>query len=206
MLNTLFTSRYERLLTAIDRNDLDKAVSLLAKLEAEQLQAPGKEGHHALERAILADAPAILEQLLKKAGRPLPTAAGGTPLICLALRQTDSLPYVTLLLQAGEDPNLLYQGTPLLHLCVEHCPPDRLMLHLSRLLQQGADIDRLDANNMTLFQRALPHGDPALLQFLLQSGARCETDWLDELEDNTLATRLRRVLDDLRIQKMMLGR
>ncbi len=205
MLKNLFDSRHERLLKAIDNNDLDKVAAHLAKIETELLTTPGKEGGHALERALRAAEPRILELLLQKAPRPLPLGQCGTPLLCLALQQTDSLPCLTLLLQAGEDPNLAHQGQPLLHWCVEQCEPDRLMLHLSRLLQHGADINRPDADGRTLLQRLLPHGDQALLQFLLQSGALCEESWLEDVDNAELVTQLKRVLDDLRIRKLMLG-
>ncbi len=205
MLTSLFDSRHERLLKAIANNDLDKVAGHLAKIEAELLTAPGKEGYHALELALQAEEPRVLELLLQKAPRPLPTAQCGTPLLCLSLQQTDSLPRLTLLLQAGEDANQAHQGQPLLHLCVERCEPCRLMLHLSRLLQHGADINRPDAKGHTLMQRLLPHGDQALLQFLLQSGAECEESWLEEVDNAALVTQLKRVLDDLRIRKLMLG-
>lgn len=205
MLKNLFDSRQERLLRAIDNNDLDKVAGHLPRLEPTQLVTPGKDGLHALERALQTTEPRILELLLQKAPRPLPAARCGTPLICLALQQVDSLSALTLLLQAGEDPNLEYQGRPLLHLCVDVCDAGRLMLHLSRLLQHGADINRPDAEGHTLMQRLLPHGDQALLQFMLQSGAECEEAWLEEVDNAALATQLRRVMDDLRIRKLMLG-
>ncbi|GAA0695081.1 hypothetical protein GCM10009104_23360 [Marinobacterium maritimum] len=205
MLTSLFDSRHERLLKAIDNNDLDKVAGLLAKIEAALLITPGKDGRHALEQALQAEEPRILELLLQKAPRPLPTGRCGTPLACLALQQANSLPHLTLLLQAGEDPNLEHQGQPLLHLCIETCEPSRLMLHLSRLLQHGAEINRPDADGHTLMQRLLPHGDQALLQFLLQSGAECEEAWLEEVNNAELVTQLKRVLDDLRIRKLMLG-
>ncbi len=205
MLTSLFDSRHERLLKAIANNDLDKVAGHLAKIEAELLTMPGRDGRHPLEQALQAAPPRILELLLQKAPRPLPTAQCGTPLLCLSLQQSDSLTRLTLLLQAGEDPNLAHQGQPLLHLCVEQCEPGQLMLHLSRLLQHGADINRPDADGLTLMQRLLPHGDQALLQFLLQSGAECEQSWLAELDDAGLASQLKRVLDDLRIRKQMLG-
>lgn len=205
MLTSLFDSRHERLLKAIENNDLDKVVKHMSKLEPELLLTPGKDGRHPLEAALTAEESRILELLLHKAPRPLPSAQCGTPLVCLALQHPDSLPRLTMLLQAGENPDLEHQGQPLLHLCVEYCDPGRLMLHLSRLLQQGADINRRNAEGMTLLQRLLPKGDQPLLQFLLQSGAECEAHWLEEMENRELATQLNRVLDDLRIRQLMMG-
>ncbi|MBR9829408.1 MAG: hypothetical protein GYB41_12300 [Oceanospirillales bacterium] len=205
MLTSLFNSRHERLLKAIIANDPDKVAHHLSKLDAEQLSVPGSDGRHALELALTDSTPRTLELLLNKAARPLPPARCGTPLVCLALQHSDSLPRLTLLLQAGEDPNLIHSQRPLLHQCVEHCETATLMLHLSRLLQHGADIDQPDANGCTLLQGLLANGDLPLLQFLLQSGAHCEEEWLTALEDVALATRLKRVLDDLRIRQMMLG-
>jgi ankyrin repeat protein len=205
MLKSLFDSRHERLLKAISANDVDKLAGLLSKVDAEHLAMPGRDGRHPLEQALSSDEPRILELLLQKAQRPLPTAHCGTPLICLALQHVDSLSKLTLLLQAGEDANRAHQGRQLLHLCIEHCDRPRLMLHLSRLLQHGADINALDANGCTPVQRLLPTGDQALLQFLLQSGAECREEWLADVDNPELVTQLKRVLDDLKIRKIMMG-
>lgn len=205
MLKSLFNSRHERLLKAISHNDTDKVANHIAKLDPEHLVTAGKADQHALEVALTGAKPRILELLLQKAPRPLPNACCGTPLVCLALQQSDSLPRLTLLLQAGEDPNLKHRGQPLLHLCTDHCSETELMLHLSRLLQHGADINSRNANGKTLLQQLLPGGNLPLLQFLLQSGAECEEVWLDTMDDAALATQLKRILDDLRVRKMMLG-
>ncbi|MBV0932563.1 ankyrin repeat domain-containing protein [Marinobacterium weihaiense] len=206
MLKSLFDSRHERLLKAIAATETDKVAAHLGKLDAALLIAPGREGEHALECALACGEPRILELLLQKAARPLPNARCGTPLVCLALQQEHSLALLTLLLQAGVDANLEHRGQPLLHLCVEYCEPERLMLHLSRLVQHGADLNRRNADGMTLLQRLLPLGDQALLQFLLQSGAACDETWLEAVEDAALATRLKQVLEDQRIRQLMMGR
>jgi hypothetical protein len=52
----------------------------------------------------------------------------------------------------------------------------------------------------------LPTGNLPLLQFLLQSGAKCEPQWLESMEDPALLSQLRRTLDDIKIRNMMLGR
>jgi ankyrin repeat protein len=80
------------------------------------------------------------------------------------------------------------------------------MLHLSRLLEHGADINQPDDTGTTLLLRLLPTGNLPLLQFLLQSGAKCEPQWLESMEDPTLLSQLRRTLDDIKIRNMMLGR
>lgn len=205
MLKSLFDNRHQRLFKAIAQDDPDQVAALLPKLDPALLLTAGADGRHPLEAALTDARPRILELLLQRAPRPLAPARCGTPLSCLALQQPDSLPRLTLLLQAGEDPNLCHDGQPLLHLCVEHCAPTRLMLHLSRLLQHGADINARAADGRTLLQRLLPQGDLALLQFLLQSGADCNPQWLDQLTDAELARQLRRILEDLRIRRLLLG-
>jgi len=205
MLGSLFHSPLERLHTAIAADDVDKVAKRLTKLDAQTLSQPGPNGAHALELALTAEEPRILVLLLQKAETPLPPASCGTPLSVLALQQRNSLTQLTALLQAGADANQCHQGQPLLHLCIEHCPPDTLMVHLSRLLQHGADIDRGDAQGRTLLEKLMPLADQALLQFLIQSGAHCEDRWLEQLADEALALQLKRVCEDLRIRRMMLG-
>lgn len=205
MLGSLFNSPLERLHTSITAGDVDKVAKRLTRLEARALSQPGPGGTHALELALSADNPRILVLLLQKAEHPLPAARCGTPLCVLALQQHNSLAQLTALLQADSDANQCHRGLPLLHLCVEYCRPDSLMVHLSRLLQHGADIDQPDAEGQTLLEKLMPRADQALLQFLIQSGARCEDRWLEQLADEALALQLRRVCEDLRIRRMMLG-
>lgn len=205
MLKSLFNTPQQRLVKAIHAEDVDKLVRLLAKLEPEVISAPDAEGLHALEHALKADEPKLLHLLLQKAQKPLPTGRCGTPLIILALAHNDSLPRVHALLKAGEDANLVHQGQPLLHHCIEHCSSSGLMLHISRLLEHGADLNARDEEGRALLEKLLPRGDQALLQFLLQSGADCEEEWLEQLEDESLALQLKRVREDIRIRKMMMG-
>ncbi len=205
MLKSLFNSPQQRLIKAINSGDVDKLVRLLAKLDPEVIAETDAEGLHALEHALHADEPKLLHLLLQKAQKPLPTGRCGTPLIILALRHDDSLPRLNALLKAGEDANLQHQGQPLLHHCVEHCSSTVLMLHISRLLEYGADLNARDETGCALLEKLLPQGDQALLQFMLQSGADCEDGWLEQLEDESLALQLRRVREDIRIRKMMMG-
>lgn len=205
MLKSLFNSSQQRLFKAIQSGDPDKVARLLPKLAPDDLCAPDDDGVHALEHALQADTARILTLLLSKAASPLPTGRCGTPLIVLALQHEDSLPRVNALLQAGEDANLSHEGQPLLHHCARDCTPQRLMVHVSRLLEYGADINAADEAGMTLMAKLMPRGDQALLQFLIQSGAECEEAWLERLDDQALATQLRRIREDLRIRQMMLG-
>lgn len=207
MLKSLFNSRHEKLASAISVGDGDRVARLLSKTSAEELQQPDGNGQHLLERSIREQQAKILRLLLQKAPTPLPSAACGAPLTVLALQQQGgSLNLLTALLQAGAEVNQTYAGRPLLHHCAEYCNESELMLHLSRLLEYGATIDLPDETGTTLFAQQLASGNLPLLQFLLQSGATCEIQWLDNLTNPALATQLRRTLEDLRIRRLMLGR
>lgn len=207
MLKSLFTSHHDKLAAAIVKGDEERTVRLLGKLSAEALQQVDDEGRPLLELAIRSGQPRILQLLLQRTPAPLPKASCGTPLTVLALQQTEnSLHLLSALLRAGADSDMIHAGRPLLHHCIEYCRDTELMLHLSRLLEHGADINQPDEAGSTLLLRLLPSGNLPLLQFLLQSGAGCESHWLESLEDPALLSQLRRTLDDIRIRKMMLGR
>jgi len=209
MLKTLFNSRPEKLARAVTEGDEERLLKLLGNRPADEwLQVINAGGQHLLELSIRAGQPRILQLLLQRLPEPqvLPDASCGTPLILLALRQADNrLALLSTLLRAGADASLVHEGLPLLHHCVECCEENELMLHLSRLLEHGADINQPDADGSTLLIRLLPGGNLPLLQFLLQSGARCEPQWLEALPDPVLATQLRRTLEDMRIRAMLLG-
>lgn len=207
MLKSLFNSGQDKLANAIARADEVRVVRLLGKLSPEKLVQPDTEGRHPAELAVLAQQPRILQLLLQRIASPVWQASCGTPLTLLAIRQPlNSLALLSVLLRAGADPNLLHDGQPLLHHCVVHCKEDELMLHLSRLLEHGADINQSDATGGVLVQRLLAGGNLPLLQFVLQSGAECDPAWLEALEDPALAHQLRRTLEDMRIRALMLGR
>lgn len=205
MLKSLFNSPPQRLIKAIQSGDVDKLARLLTKVEADHIYEPDTDGCHALEHALQTEESRMLQLLLQKCQTPLPAASCGSPLTVLALQQTNSLAHLSALLQAGEDANLSHQGQPLLHHCAERCPQSSLMVHISRLLEYGADLDARDEDGRALLEKLMPKGDQALLQFLIQSGAECEDAWLEQLEDEALALQLRRVREDIRIRKMMLG-
>lgn len=207
MLKSLFTSHHDKLATAIVKGDEERTVRLLGKLSADALQQVDNDGRPLLELAIRSRQPRILQLLLQRTPAPLPKASCGTPLTVLALQQTEnSLHLLSALLRAGADSNLIHTGRPLLHHCIEYCREAELMLHLSRLLEHGADINQPDKTGTTLLLRLLPTGNLPLLQFLLQSGAKCEPQWLESMEDPALLSQLRRTLDDIKIRNMMLGR
>jgi len=207
MLTSWFNSRHNRLAKAIADADETRVVRLLSKCSAETLQQLDIEGRSLLELAVQSRQPRILQLLLQRCINTLPHAACGTPLTLLAIQQPqNSLALLSVLLRAGADPNSVHAGQPLLHHCVDHCQRAELMLHLSRLLEHGADINQPDQTGIHLMQRLLPTGNLPLLQFALQSGALCEPVWLETLEDPALQVQLRRTLEDMRIRQMMLGR
>lgn len=201
MLNLFRRARQRLLIEALQTGDLDRLSKLGRKIDAATLGAELHNGLNGIELSIHSAQPKALQWVLDLCPAANETDRDGEPYSVLALRQPrQSLGLLTVLLQAGSDPNRVYQQRPLLHWCFELCAPEQLMLHLSRLIEQGA---RLDETALLL---ALRLEQQPLVHFLIQSGAPM-ADTLDEPGlDPALVAYARRCLDDKRIREMMLGR
>lgn len=193
--------REQKLIEAIENGELEKLGPLLNKFDSQSLNSPVHENQTVMELAIHASQARALALILSKGGLPSTPSATGEPLTALALKQTDSLGLLSVLLAAGADvqqPDS--QGRGLLQLCVENCNASQLPLHLSRLQQHGADLNSYPA----LLINAMQQFDQPLIQFLINSGCV-----LPELPASIPAESTRyanRLIDDYQIRQQFLQR
>ncbi|MBS99942.1 MAG: hypothetical protein CMI01_14845 [Oceanospirillaceae bacterium] len=202
MLSLIRQKRTDRLVEALRQGDRDRLARLNGKFTPQTLLAPLSDPLNAIEISLEAGQATSLEWVMTQLPEPCYCAATGEPYIVIALRQREnSLGLVTTLLQAGADPNQTFEQRTLVHWCFEHCSPESLMLHLSRLNEYGADL-----NDASLLTQALEKDHQALVHFLIHSG----TPLPDDLEGVNCApdliTYAKRCAEDRRIREMMLGR
>ncbi|MBR9884120.1 MAG: hypothetical protein GYB21_10895, partial [Oceanospirillales bacterium] len=97
--------------------------------------------------------------------------------------------------------NAHFEGRSLLHWCFDSVKPEQLMLHLSRLVQHGADLSHGDE----LVSLAMLENDQATVHFLIHSGAPLP-EALDRINcSEAMRDYAKRCADDKRIREMMLG-
>jgi len=193
--------REQKLIEAIQNGDLEKLGPLLNKFDEQTINSPVHEGQTALELAIRASQPKVLALILSKGGDATLADQAGEPLTALALAQTESLALLTALLAAGADSHIKdSQGRSLLQICVDHCDPAQLALHLSRLQQHGADLNSYPQ----LLVDALLRFDQPLIQFLINSG--CELPELPAEVPVEAVSYAKRLIDDYRIQQAFMQR
>ena len=192
----LFSGRQQKLADAITSADLDKLAKLLAKFEANELDAPLYESQSPIELAILNKQPKSLELILNRGCNANAISSCGTPFVLLALRQSEnSLALLTQLLRAGADANT----TGLLSACFTHCDETELMVHISRLIEHGCQI----SEDTELMAQALATERLELIHFLINSGANlpCDSASLN-CSEATLAY-AKRCEDDRKVREMM---
>ncbi len=143
------------------------------------------------------------------AGAQLPeTDETGQPLLNLAiLAPRNGLSLLTQLLQAGLPADLsdtlqqTGQERPLF--CCLHLPDTQVMLHISRLVQYGADLNRATHEGDTVLREALLSENQALVTALISSGAALPAD-LEQLAcPDVLKALARRTHDDLLIRQRL---
>ncbi|WP_370279027.1 hypothetical protein [Pontibacterium sp.] len=192
----LFSGRQQKLVDAITSADLDKLAKLLAKFEADELDARLYENQSAVELAIRAHQPKSLELLLNRGCDANATASCDTPFALLALQQSEhSLALLTQLLRAGADANT----AGLLCACFTHCAETELMVHISRLIEHGCRI----SEDAELMVQALATERLELIHFLINSGANLPADTTSlTCSEETLAY-AKRCEDDRKVREMM---
>ncbi len=210
----LFAHRtVKRLTQAIINADLLLLKKQLHKVDAAQLDMPLPDtpfgAISAIELAIRYQHPKVLSQLCSAGANPNLADSRQQPMLYLALQQPQqSLALVSALLQAGHALKRISADnlpqTPLLA-CFTYCADSTLMLHLGRLLEYGADIDQPDHNGRTPLQQALRREQPALVQFMVQSGAKVTKNLSADGYSQEITDCALRCAEDLRIRKMMMG-
>jgi hypothetical protein len=203
MLKRFREARMTKLVQALQNGDRERLTALARRIEQQQLSAPLHEGMTALEIALQAGQPDALAWVLEQGIDANGSSAAREPYLLLALRHPQhSLALLSALLRAGADANTCFEGRSLLHWCFEHCAPEALMLHLSRLVQHGARLDE----GSPLVGQAMQREDQATVHFLIHSGAPLP-EQLDRLAcSEAMRLYARRCADDKRIREMMLGR
>ncbi len=154
VLNLFRKARQRLLIDALQNGDLERLTKLARKIDAATLRGELHEGMNGIELSIFSAQPKSLQWVLRLWPAANESTRNAEPYSLLALSQPQqSLGLLTVLLQAGGDPNRIHDRRSLLHWCFELCAPEQLMLHLSRLIEYGAQID-----DETLLPRALQLG------------------------------------------------
>lgn len=197
----------KKLTTAITAGELQSLKKQIAKLDPQQRRdcRIDYQGNAVslTGLAVQSGQPKALEQLLN-AGC---SYESDPPLLLQALQHpTQGLALCTVLLQAGvptEYPQQTLSSSAIA--CFHYCPPERLMLFLSRLNEYGADLNMPDREGITPLMKALQLEQQPLVQMLVNSGAQLP----EQLPPNWCSAEIlscaRRCAEDLRIRQMMLG-
>ncbi len=206
---SFFTKRsLKKLQVAIIEADLITLKKQFSKLDPnlinEHLFDFDKQKLNATELAISSGQARSLQHLLQ-AGCDLSTSQT-EPLLYQALKHpSKSLPLMTVLLQA--DAPLIYPDmTPdhALFACFQFCTDASLMLHLSRLNENGADLNHCDKQGRSTLMLAMQKENKALIQMLINSGAELSEALEIEEYSKEITDYAKRLADDLKIRQMML--
>ena len=206
----LFTSHHlKKLQQAIIEADLTVLKKQFSRLEDELLRQHrfsfNDQSINAAELAIMAQQPKSLEHLLQSGFGLSPTLP--KPLIYQALQQPrHSLALLTVLLQCGaamEYPD--QQPEHVLFACLEYCPDNSLMLHLSRLNEYGADLNSRNREGHSVLMQVLQLEQQPLVQMLVNSGAELPDSIPEGWCSDAIIGHAQRCADDLKIRQLMLG-
>lgn len=206
---SFFTKRsLKKLQLAITEADLITLKKQFSKLDAKLINKHlfdfDSRRLNAAELAINAGQAASL-QLLLQAGCDL-SASQTEPLLYQALQHPlKSLQLMTVLLQAGA-PLTYSDMTPdhALFACFKFCTDTNLMLHLSRLNENGADLNHCDKQGNNSLILAMQMENRALVQMLINSGAALSDKLKTEGCSKEIIDYAKRLTDDLAIRQMML--
>lgn len=183
---SLFSSARQKLESAIEQGDLERFERQLEKLEAQQIDV------QLLALTISQQQPKMLSQLAAKAPSLELLTEQGEPLLLLALQQANSLPLLSALLTAGADIAFAdnHAEQSMLFSCLELCPQEQQLLHISRLSQFGASLEQTNHQGLNLLQIALLEARHDWIQMFCKSGLTVEQRPEGCLEESwTLAER-----------------
>ena len=205
---SFFTKRsLKKLQLAITEADLITLKKQFSKLDAKLINKHlfdfDSRRLNATELAISAGQAASLQHLLQ-AGCDL-SASQTEPLLYQALQHPlKSLQLMTVLLQAGA-PLTYSDMTPdhALFACFKFCTDTNLMLHLSRLNENGADLNHCDKQGNSSLILAMQMENRALVQMLINSGAALSEKLETQGCSKEIIDYAKRLTDDLKIRQMM---
>ena len=165
MLNIFKSDQHAKAYKALQANDLEKFAKSLQKIDADKIDLPVSDNTPSLtECCILEQNPKALQSVIDKGANPDKKSLSQPEyhLAELTLLQEQSLPLLTVLLKAI--PKINYSD--LLLKCFQLKQDSTLMLHLSVLLQNGAEL------NDEIVHLALISEDLPLIHFIINSGSK----------------------------------
>ena len=203
--------RLSKLRQSILDGDIMAVKKQLKKLdsEAEDTLIPHTDSENVSpqELAIRSNQPQVLEHLLQAGFAANTTDNQQQPLLYLALQQEQSLALISVLLQAGavSEPENLNEQLPetALQACFEY-RVSPLTLHISRLAEQGANLQHIDKQGNNLLHQALQLEDQNLIQLLISSDLNME-NLQPETYSPAIFAYAKRCTEDLRVRRLMMG-
>ena len=197
MLNIFKSDRLAKAYKAITAKDNEKLLKQLQKMDAAEIDAPVSENTPCLVECCLLQQDVKALKLLIEFGANIEQNSQTQPqlsLMQLALAQEKSLALLGELLHANHHYNL----QPLMTECFDTCSEQELMLHLSLLLQQGAQLDD------SLMHKALHTGRQPLVHFMINSGADKPQNLEAHSHDPEILAYANKCWEDKKIREMFL--
>ena len=206
MLALLKKQKKSKLFKSIETGDLAFLAKRLKSVGPAELNNSTEQHCSAIETAILANQPKALAMVIAAGAKIEQRSSTNEPYLLMALKQEQSLPLINALLQSGAstEHKLKDADTYLIAACFKHCSSTELMLHLSRFIEYGINLNQVDSQGMCALDYALVDQNIELLNFLIASGIQTPAQWPTSLPEE-LTQHLKRSVDDLRIRQMFLG-
>ncbi|BBB31157.1 ankyrin repeat domain-containing protein [Neptunomonas japonica] len=206
MLTLFKKQKISKLFKAIKAGDLAALAKRLQNIDSAILNDQTDQQLSAIETAILAQQPKALIMVIAAGANIEQLSSTNEPYLLLALKQVQSLPLINALLQSGSSTEYKAQeeNTHLIAACFKHCSVTELMLHLSRFIEYGIDLNQEDSQGLSALNYALETQNKELLNFLIASGVQTPAQWPQSLPEE-LKQHVKRAVDDLRIRQMFLS-
>jgi ankyrin repeat protein len=206
MLALFKKQKVSKLFKSIEAGDLASLANRLQSIDSAVLNDQTDSQLSAIETAILAQQPKALAMIINAGANIEQRSSTDEPYLFVALKQVQSLPLINALLQSDASTEYKAQeaDTHLIAACFKHCSVTELMLHLSRFIEYGIDLNQVDSQGLGALNYALEIQNKELLNFLIASGVQTPKEWPKSLSEE-LKQHLKRAVDDLRIRQMFLN-
>lgn len=190
--------RLAKLLRLVESDELELWPGLRDQLSEADLLAPLESGISALELCVERGHHRLLKEILFRFPSLNSAILSGQRTLIEAVMQSEArLALLSAMLSCGLDANECIGSESLVELALEQ-PAEVAMLLVNRLAQHGADM-----TNPQLLIKALQTQDPALLKFLVDSGAQLDLESAAELAiDAELLAFTKRAIEDKRIRDL----